>query len=84
MRTQFSNVLKGFDECAIKNSEPITYCIGCGRPLSDVIVKYNDLIANEKCKGEYFNQDRLNILEILHTNALSLWDAGSCSSKSLS
>lgn len=42
------------------------------------MIKYNDLVVN--CTEQYFNQDRLNIINMAYSNAQSLWNAGSCSS----
>lgn len=81
LRTAFSNTATSFFDCAISNSEPVTYCTKCGdNSFAAVEVSYNKLVDNETCKAEFFNQDRLNILEMVFSSAKSLWDAGFCSS----
>ncbi|KAJ6645796.1 Osteopetrosis-associated transmembrane protein 1 [Pseudolycoriella hygida] len=79
LRIDFSNVSKTFLDCVIENSEPVTYCRKCVDSFSDVVIKYNLLVGNETCKSRYFDRDRLNILATVYSNAVVLWEAGSCS-----
>jgi len=75
----FSNGIHNFINCASAHAEPVGYCMTCGDYFTTAIVKYNALINNETCRSNLFNQDRLNILELIYLNTVSLWEAGSCS-----
>lgn len=72
---------EGFIRCALNSSEPVTYCQDCGNDFAAVVTHYNDLFTDEHCQAKYFNQDRLNIVEMVYTSIQSIWNAGSCTSK---
>lgn len=64
--------------CAVHYAEPVEYCIICGHEFSDAERQYNDVIGNEHCRAKYFDRDRINVVEMVYLNALSIFDAGSC------
>ncbi|KAG4078001.1 hypothetical protein HA402_002052 [Bradysia odoriphaga] len=79
LEKKFSNVIQSFIPCALNHAEPVDYCQNCGNAFAAVIFHYNNLFANETCRAKYFDQDRINVVEMVYSNAQSVWNAGSCS-----
>ncbi|XP_037027855.1 uncharacterized protein LOC119068400 [Bradysia coprophila] len=79
LKTEFSKDTQSFTACALNHAEPVTYCEYCGQEFAKVILHYNELFANETCRAKYFDRDRINIVEMVYSNAQSVWNAGSCS-----
>lgn len=76
----------GFTGCAVTNSVPVTFCNECINTYIDQSNAYKEFLNGRNddgktCKNEFFEQDRLGLVQNIFLNTEKLWNTGSCSSK---
>lgn len=69
------------------NSNPVLYCTSCINLYVSTEKSYTNLMdgkdtnTNKPCKDEYYDTDRLNILEKTYQINMNLWNTANCLSK---
>lgn len=76
--------------CAIMNSEPVEYCVGCNSAYLSFLHSYDVLMGtfimqnnkNISCRSLLVDKDRLNLIENINSYTRNVWKMGYCSGTS--
>lgn len=69
----------------MNHAVPVTYCLNCDKSYLDLTDAYQAINTavdekNTSCKSQYFDLDRLNIVQRSFMAAANLWTGGHCDS----
>lgn len=67
----------------MNHAVPVTICLDCDKPYDVLMRTYTNLQEgidekNVSCKSQFFNLDRLGVVQRSYQSAISLWTGGYC------
>ncbi|XP_036336386.1 osteopetrosis-associated transmembrane protein 1 [Rhagoletis pomonella] len=67
-----------FVQCSTKHSVPVSLCVGCEEPFTDMHLSYMALRNEKNCTDIYFDKDRINIVSTTQSILVGLWTKAYC------
>lgn len=78
LRNEFTTSNNLFLECVMKNNENATFCLTCANQYWDTLSAYNEFLNHTSCRSRFFENNQLNLVEMLLTSTKHVWDVGFC------
>ncbi|XP_011195558.1 osteopetrosis-associated transmembrane protein 1 [Zeugodacus cucurbitae] len=67
-----------FVRCSTMNSVPVSLCVGCEEPFTEMHVAYMTLREEQNCTDTFFDKDRINIVSTTQSILVGLWTKAYC------
>lgn len=78
-----STTIQKFVNCSMTHAVPVTYCLDCDKTYDDLMRAYTNLNTkidegNVSCQSQFFNRDRLGLIQKSYLAGVNLWTGGNC------
>lgn len=67
-----------FVQCSTMHSVPVSLCVGCEEPFTEMHVAYMTLREEKNCTDIFFDKDRINIVSTTQSILVGLWRKAYC------
>lgn len=88
MRNIFFEAIVKFEQCAMHNAVPVTFCVECLGFYVDNVRSFQNLssisdpnMIRERCVDRYMNQDAYNVIWQQYDSSRNLWNNAACTSE---
>ncbi|XP_018787969.1 PREDICTED: osteopetrosis-associated transmembrane protein 1-like [Bactrocera latifrons] len=67
-----------FVQCSTLHSVPVSLCVGCEEPFTEMHVAYMTLRQEQNCTDKFFDKDRINIVSTTQSILVGIWRKAYC------
>lgn len=87
VKNNLTNANNNFLRCVMNYNVNATFCLDCRSDYNETFYHYEKLMdsmdtkTNKTCREIYVDNNQLNVVEMIFSNAKKMWDHGFCSGK---